>query len=1046
MSSSTITGFKLSSQQRQIWWRQSNLGKALTAQCSITLRGDLDLASLQMALQTVVDHHEIFRTRFQETQGIILPLQVIQDRGTVIWQVVDLTTDTSAEQTIANHQETHRQLAQRIDQACVQAAIFQISERQHNLLLTLPALYADHQTYQIFLTQLSQRYGGLQLNEEPVQYVQFATWQDQLLTDVDEDSQAAQAFWQQQSVRTIQPLSPPLRYKGFQQDNYTPLVYRSDVATDVANKLITMPESTAAILLTSWLILLWRHSEQANITIGVTCNGRQDEDLVEACGPFNRSVPLQSQLSGEMAFTGLLRQVEQSWQDLNDWQDYFPVDHMVKLPIGFEFMTQSAPVNTAGIDFILDHVWGYGEASELRLTTIQKGQQLILEFHYDKTVLGEGAIAALNTQLQTLLANISQQPTAPIGSFKLTNETSALTPFPSNKLLEVAPDTCIHQRIEHQAEQTPDALALIYEEQHLTYRELNSRANQLAHHLQQLGASPEVPVALYLERSPELLIALLAILKTGAAYLPIDLALPGSGVNYRLEDAQAKITVTRQRLLGETKVISKIVCLDNDGNTIAQQSNVNLTSTVTPANLAYIIYTSGSTGQPKGVAVEHRQLLSYVNSVVARLGLPATGHYATVSTIAADLGHTMIFPCLCQGGTLHLIAAERVGDAQALVNYMQQYPIDCLKIVPSHLNALLKTPQAEKMLPRQRLVLGGETCSWLLMEKLQQLAPNCRHFNHYGPTETTVGALTHPMDALSKTTAATVPIGQALTNSQIYLLDSALNPVPMGIPGEIYIGGNSITRGYLRRPGLTASRFMPDPFSHQPGARMYRTGDLARCHPDGNLEFLRRVDLQVKLHGFRIELGEIEAQLSQHPNVQAASAIVREDDPDNPLLVAYVVSTGEKNLDATEFRPFLRQRLPNYMIPSLFVTLAALPLTPNGKVDRQALPAPERIRPELAKQFVAPRTPTEEAIAEIWTDVLGLETVGVNDNFFDLGGHSLLATQVLSRLREAFEVELPLRQLFEAHTVAAIADVVETALLEEIESMTDEEAEALINQ
>ncbi|MEM9487465.1 MAG: amino acid adenylation domain-containing protein, partial [Cyanobacteria bacterium P01_F01_bin.116] len=642
----------------------------------------------------------------------------------------------------------------------------------------------------------------------------------------------------------------------------------------------------------------------------------------------------------------------QSWQELNDWQDYFPGESSATLPVGFEFIAQPAALSAAGVEFSLDQTQVYAEAPELKLTAIQRGQRLVLEFHYDQTVMGEGAIAALSIQLQTLLANVSQQPTAPINSFKLTD--TPLTPLSSSKLLQDVPDLCIHQRIEQQTEQNPDVLALIYEDQQLTYQELNSRANQLAHHLQQLGARPEVPVALYLERSPELLIALLAILKTGATYLPIDLALPGSGVGYRVEDSQATILVTRQQLIGETDVSSKVVCLDNDGDAIAQQSNANLTSTVTPANLAYIIYTSGSTGQPKGVTVEHRQLLSYVDSAIDRLELPAAGHYATVSTIAADLGHTMIFPCLCQGGTLHLIAAERVGDAQALVDYTQQHPIDCLKIVPSHLKALLQTSQPEQVLPRQRLVLGGETCPWSLMEQLQQLAPNCQCFNHYGPTETTVGALTYTVDASAQSTATTVPIGQALTNSQVYLLDPDLNPVPMGIPGEVYIGGNGVTRGYLRRPGLTADRFIPDPFSDQPGTCMYRTGDLARYHPDGNLEFLRRVDLQVKLHGFRIELGEIEAQLIQHPDVQAASAIVREDDPDNPLLVAYVVPTAETNLDSTEFRPFLRQRLPNYMIPSLFVTLSTLPLTPNGKVDRRALPAPERIRPELAKQYVAP--------------------------------------------------------------------------------------------
>ncbi|MEM9486759.1 MAG: AMP-binding protein, partial [Cyanobacteria bacterium P01_F01_bin.116] len=623
MSSPTITGFKLSSQQRQIWWQQSDLGKALTAQCRITLQGKLDLALLKKALQAIVDYHEIFRTSFQKTQGITLPLQVIQDQGTIIWQVVDLTNDTSGEQTVEKHQETQRQLAQKTDQSSVQAVLFKLNEQRHTLLLTLPALCADTHTYQILLTQLSQSYGGLQLSEDPVQYVQFASWQEQLLTEDDEDSQAAQTFWQQRTLQPGQALLPPCRYRGIKQEKYTPQVHRLEVATDIAHSLLTMAESTEAILLTSWLILLWRHTEQTDITIGLICDGRQDEDLAEACGPLNRTVPLRSQLSGATAFTALLRQVAQSWQELNDWQDYFPGESSATLPVGFEFIAQPAAVSAAGVEFSLDQTQVYAEASELKLTAIQRGQQLVLEFHYDQTVMGEGAIAALGIQLQTLLANVSQQPTAPIISFKLTD--TPLTPPSNSKLLQDVPDICIHQRIEQQTKQNPDVLALIYEDQQLTYQELNSRANQLAHHLQQLGAGPDVPVALYLERSPELLIALLAILKTGAAYLPIDLALPGSGVGYRVDDSQATMLVTRQQLIGETEVSSKVVCLDNDGDAIAQQSNTNLTSTVTPANLAYIIYTSGSTGQPKGVAVEHRQLLAYVDSAIDRLELPAAG-------------------------------------------------------------------------------------------------------------------------------------------------------------------------------------------------------------------------------------------------------------------------------------------------------------------------------------------------------------------------------------------------------------------------------------
>ncbi|MEB3358048.1 MAG: amino acid adenylation domain-containing protein [Synechococcales bacterium] len=1045
MSSLTITGFKLSSQQRQIWWQQSALGHPLTAQCRMTLQGNLDLSLLHTALQTVVDRHEILRTTFQETPGLTLPLQTIQAQGTISWQMINLTTTTSTEQsvTLANVQEQQRQAVKTTGQVCVLATLFKLSKDNHLLVLTLPALCADTETYQILLRQISQCYNGLSLAEEPVQYVQFATWQEQLIAEADEESQAAQVFWQQHLSPSCAPLLPPLRYRDIKQDRLTPNIHRIELAVPLARNLLAMDAAVESVLLTSWLILLWRHTEQSDGMIGVICNGRQDQDLADACGPFNRTLPLHSHLSNAIAFTALLRQVEQNWQTLNEWQDYCPSDRPMTLPIGFEFIAQPATVSAAGIEFGIEQTWSDAEAAELRLTAIQQGSQLVLEFHYDETVISDGAIAALSTQFQSLLTNIIRQPTAPIGSFKLTQEADSFIPNASPTPVRIVSDTCVHHRIEQQVERTPDAIALICEEHQLTYQELNSQANQLARHLQQLGAGPEVPVAIYLERSPELLIALLAILKTGAAYLPIDIALPGKGVSDRLEDAQAKILVTRQPLLQETEVTAQVVCLDGDRDTISQHRRTNLASTATPANLAYIIYTSGSTGQPKGVAVEHRQLLSYLDSAIDRLELPAAGHYATVSTLAADLGHTMIFPCLCQGGTLHVLAVERAGDAQALVDYTRQHPIDCLKIVPSHLKALLQTPQPEQVLPRQRLVVGGEPCPWSLMEQIQQLAPNCRSFNHYGPTETTVGVLTYACGTLAQQTAATVPIGQTLANSKVYVLDSDLHPVPIGIPGEVYIGGDGVARGYLQRPGLTADRFVPDPFSNQPGGRMYRTGDLVRHHPDGNLEFLRRVDWQVKLHGFRIELGEIEAQLAQHPDVGAVSAIVREDDPNSPMLVAYVVPKTEKTLDSGEVRLFLRQRLPNYMIPSLFVILSALPLTPNGKVDRQALPIPERIKPDLAKHYVAPRNPTEEAIAAIWTDVLGLETVGVNDNFFDLGGHSLLATQVLSRLREVFQVELPLRQLFDAHTVAEIAEVVETALLAEIEAMTDEEAQAM---
>jgi len=730
------------------------------------------------------------------------------------------------------------------------------------------------------------------------------------------------------------------------------------------------------------------------------------------------------------------------------------------LPICFEWVERPAAVAVGGLTFQLQTRNIYPDRCPLRLVVVSDGEQLHGEFHFDTAWMNAEAIAALAAQLQALLTSAIAAPTTPIARLSL-GEAPVLSadlwvgnrprgaPLSRNNRLCV-PDECIHHRFQAQVERTSDRLALVVEAERLTYGELDRRANQLAHYLHQLGATPDLPIALYLERSPDLFVALLAILKAGSAYLPLDPALPLDGVRFRLQDAGASLLVTQRSLLGEAEKQSlhasgtKVIDLDGEAAaSIAPLPVAAPTIAVHPDNLAYLIYTSGSTGTPKGVAIAHRQLLSYLDSIVERCELPEVGHYATVSTLAADLGNTTVFASLCRGGTLHCLRPERAADARGMSAYCRQHPLDCLKIVPSHLQALLEGSDApEELLPRQRLLLGGEACPQALVERLRNLVPECRIFNHYGPTETTVGAIAGEVvpDELSYQSAATVPLGRALPGVQIDLLDGNGNRVPIGVPGEIYIGGAGVARGYHRRGSLTAQRFIPNPFTAVAGDRLYRTGDLGRYLPDGSLEFLRRVDLQVKLHGFRLELGEIEAHLHQHPELQQAVVQLRDGD----LLVAYVVPKSGIAPTASALRAFLQQFLPDYAIPHQFVSLTALPLTPNGKVNRQALPAPDPNRPDLACEYVAPRTPTEEAIAAIWSELLGTERVGVRDNFFDLGGHSLLATQVLSRLHDTFEVELPLRQVFEARTVAEMAALVEAATLADIEALTDEEARNLI--
>jgi amino acid adenylation domain-containing protein len=506
---------------------------------------------------------------------------------------------------------------------------------------------------------------------------------------------------------------------------------------------------------------------------------------------------------------------------------------------------------------------------------------------------------------------------------------------------------------------------------------------------------------------------------------------------------------------GELNFQGTTLDLELHRNLLNAAPKTNPVNNAAPENLAYVIYTSGSTGVAKGVAVQHRNLVNYTEFILRLLAVDQPLHFATVTTITADLGNTCIFPALLSGGCLHVLSYDVAMEAELFKKYVAQRPIDVLKIVPSHLQALLATDPNGEILPSKFLLLGGEAFSWDLAKKISELRPGCQVFNHYGPTETTVGCMTFKLSGVqTDRNTGTVPIGRPIANTRAYVLNEYLQPQPDGVAGELFIGGAGVSTGYLNEPAETSSRFMADPFTAVAGARFYRTGDRVRSLRDGNLKFLGRLDNQIKVRGFRVELGEIETVLSMHPLVQQA-VVVGSSDGENTLaiadrLVAYVVTRGIPP-SSEELRNFLAERLPDYMIPSVIVALKALPLTANGKIDRAALPKPEETRPELMRLFVAPRNETEKELAGIWAGLLKVDAVGVNDNFFELGGHSLLATQVVSRMRQAFQTEIPLRSLFEAPTVAGLAERIEAAraddterLLAELDQLSDEEAERLL--
>jgi len=563
---------------------------------------------------------------------------------------------------------------------------------------------------------------------------------------------------------------------------------------------------------------------------------------------------------------------------------------------------------------------------------------------------------------------------------------------------------------------TPGAVAVVFEGERLTYAELNRRANQLAHCLQKLGVGPEVLVGICVERSLETVVGLLGILKAGGAYVPLDPVYPEERLAFMLEDAQVPVLLTQQRLVeGLPEHEASVVCLDMDCEAIAGESEDNLASGVIADNLAYVIYTSGSTGRPKGVAIAHRStvaLLHWAEEVFRAEDLAAV---LASTSICFDLSVFELFVPLSRGGKVILTE-----NALQLPNLPAAEEVTLINTVPSAITELLR---AGGDLPAsvRTVNLAGEVLRTQLVQRIYQQDTIQRVFDLYGPSEDT----TYSTFAL-RSASGPYTIGRPIANTQVYLLDANLRPVPVGVPGELHIGGAGLARGYLNRPELTAESFIPNPFSYGSGARLCKTGDLARYLPDGNIEFLGRIDHQVKIRGFRIELGEIEAVLGQHPDVRETAVLAREDKPGDKRLVAYVVPRDVQVPAIIELRRFLKEKLPDYMVPSAFVPLDALPLTPNGKVDRRALPVPDMARPEQEEAYVAPRTPAQEVLAGIWAEVLKLEQVGIHDDFFDLGGHSLLATQVISRVRDTFQLRLSLRNFFDGPTVADLAEIIET--------------------
>ncbi len=1055
-------GFWLSPQQEHVWSFEPEMrGATYRVQALVWIDGALDCERLHGALLRVVARQDILRTIFVRQPGMKVPFQVISEKAALERKTGDLTGLSDSEQNsrISDLFEREKEANFHLDSGpLLRAQLVKLTPRRSALILSLPALCGDAWTVQNFVGELSAGYSqDKPADDEPIPYVQFAQWQRDLLGSEDEQAREAKAYWQKQDLGSLAP--PTLPAEPRSAAAFVPGKAAIEIDPDGIQQIEKLgarsQTQSSTVCLAAWHALLWRLSPQARILADTLFAGREYEEFKPIFGLLSRHLPIASRFDGNFRFEEVVVQLARTLRETAEHQEYFPPEALspCERAVGFEFIDLGGPVEAGDVRMQIAQLYSCTEPCKIKLVVVRGAAGHALEFHYDRSRFGEEVISRLGAQFRMLLASAVAHPEKPIGELAILpaeERQRLLVEWNRTERAYPAGETMV-SLFEAQAAKTPERIAVAGAGKQLTYAELNGRANQLAHALRGQGVGPDSGVGLCLDRSADLLVAILGIFKAGGAYVPLNPEHPRARLEQQLAGAKALVTESAwlesagRALLSDLPAISgAVICLDRDADKLSQQPATNPAAVAKPENLAYVIYTSGSTGVPKGVEIEHRNLANYARFLAERLELekyPEGLGFATVSTIAADLGNTCIYPALVSGGTLHLVSHDEATDTARLGRYMDEHGIDVLKIVPSHLSALLASEEGRKVLPRKYLITGGEALTQRLLDRIAQLQATCEVINHYGPTETTVGSLTLKLNehAAGKWDSPAIPIGRPIANTRVYILDARLQPVPIGAVGELYISGAGVGRGYRGQPRMTAECFLQDPFADDPGARMYRTGDLARYLEDGNIEFLGRSDDQVKVRGFRIELGEIEAALASHASVKQAVVLAREDEQSgDKRLVGYAVLHREKPTTVEDLRQHLRTQLPDYMVPGALLILDKLPLNANGKVDRQGLPSPQAAGPANQRPYVAPRTPVEEVVTNIWAEVLRVPQVGADDNFFELGGHSLLATQVVSRghsllatqvvsrIREHFNVELALRSLFEKPTVNALASEIET--------------------
>lgn len=1039
----TRCSYRLSFAQERIWfWDQVEPHSPLyNLPIALRMRGEMDLDALRKSLGLIVARHQALRTTFVSNHG--RPSQVIHPARAVELAItnISLLADDAREEEVQRlaKAEARRPFDLSRD-LMMRAALFQLAPREHVLLLTMHHIASDGWSFGILLRELSEAYGAYtsgrspSLPELPVQYADFAIGERERLHG--EVLEGLLSFWKKRlagnpefaHLSTDRPRPPRQTYCGAQEK----LVLPEAVLSSLTRLSEHAGASLFMTLLAAFQTLLHRYSGHDEILVGFPIATRNRGEVADLIGFFTNTLVFRGDLSGNPTFLELLSRIREA--TLNDYlhQD-LPFEKLVgavqperspsQTPL-FQtmFVFQNSPMpllKWPGLTVSRFEV--ETETAKFDLTVfIEKKDGLKVTFEYNTGLFDAATMQRMLQHYRTLLEAVVMNPESRIGSLSL------LAPSEHRKLVvdwnqtqSSCPQRCVHDLFQEQAERNPNRVALVFKDQQLTYRELNRKANALAHRLCRLGVTSEAKVGVLMARSPELVIALLGILKAGGAYVPLDPEYPAERLTFIMKDAGVRVLICQERLsalLPESGV--PVLCLDRLNGLNEEEERTNNTAAgVQCDSLAYVMYTSGSTGMPKGVEISHRGIVRLIfGQTYARFSENEV--FLQLAPVSFDASTFEIWGSLLHGARCVLFPG-RVPAAHELDEVIRKHQVTILWLTAPLFNAVIdEAPEA--LSPLRQLLIGGDALSVPHVRRALTHLPHVELINGYGPTENTTFTCTYRIPKQMGKDIPSIPIGRPIANTTVYILDRYLQPAPIGVPGELYIGGAGLARGYLNRPELTAEKFGSDPFAEASRERLYRTGDIVRYLPDGNIEFLGRRDNQVKVRGFRIELGEIEGALKKHPEVREVAVVVHADAHDTKYLVAYVVPQSGQSLAPEQLLDFLKRKMPEYMLPQ-FVFLPSLPLLPSGKLDRRALKAPASLEAERQRQSVAPRDATESELVNIWEQVLGSGPVGINDNFFDLGGHSLLAVRLFSEIERIFGKQLDLSTLMSAPTVAQLA-------------------------